>query len=102
MIDNETNDQENTDTYGEDTYTASGTLETVQENIISTEMLLFKQNLQKMREQLELTGSTVMKTEAISTKTRKKKDIWYDPLAQSFQVTEEVVYSLLVVMFISK
>ena len=36
LIDNTTNDQENTDTFGEDTYTAAGTLETVQENIIST------------------------------------------------------------------
>ena len=36
VIDNTTNDQENTDTFGEDNYTAEGTLETVQENIIST------------------------------------------------------------------
>ena len=37
IIDNTTNDQEQTDTFGEDNYTAEGTLETVQENIISTQ-----------------------------------------------------------------
>ena len=91
VIDNTTNDQENTDTFGEDNYTAAGTLETVQENIISTRNAII-QTLPTADERTtrQLTGSTVMKTEAISTQQREtgRQDRWYDPLAQSFQVTE--------------
>ena len=53
VIDNATNDQENTDTFGEDNYTAAGTLETVQENIISTRNAIIQTNLLKMKDQLE-------------------------------------------------
>jgi len=91
LIDNEVNDQENTDTYGEDTYTAEGTLETVQENIISTRNAIIQTRPTKDERTVRtLTGSTVMKTEAISTSKAEtgRRDIWYDPLAQSFQVTE--------------
>ncbi len=91
MIDNNTNDQENTDTFGEDTYTASGTLETVQENIISTRNAVIQtKHAKDERTTRQLTGSSVIKTEAISTKTtEKRKNVWYDPLAQSFQVNED-------------
>ena len=90
VIDNTTNDQENTDTYGEDNYTAAGTLETVQENIISTRNAILQTKPTKEERQVRtLTGSTVMKTEAISSSENvERKDVWYDPLAQSFQVTE--------------
>ena len=53
MIDNTTNDQENTDTFGEDTYTAAGTLETVQENIISTRNAIIQTRPTKDERQLE-------------------------------------------------
>ena len=53
VIDNTTNDQENTDTFGEDTYTAAGTLETVQENIISTRNAIIQTNQLKMKDLLE-------------------------------------------------
>ncbi len=91
VIDNTTNDQENTDTFGEDNYTAAGTLETVQENIISTRNAIIQTlPTADARTTRTLTGSTVMKTEAISTQQREtgRRDRWYDPLAQSFQVTE--------------
>ncbi len=91
LIDNETNDQENTDTYGEDTYTAAGTLETVQENIISTRNAIIQTRPTKdERNTRRLTNSSVIKTEAISTSQAEtgRRDFWYDPLAQSFQVTE--------------
>ena len=81
MIDNNTNDQENTDTFGEDTYTASGTLETVQENIVSTRNAIIQTKPTKEERQVRtLTGSTVMKTEAISTDTSTgdRRDVWYD------------------------
>jgi len=91
LIDNTENDQENTDTYGEDTYTAAGTLETVQENIISTRNAIIQTRPTKdERNTRTLTGSSVMKTEAISSSQAEtgRRDFWYDPLAQSFQVTE--------------
>ena len=66
MIDNTTNNQENTDTYGEGKYTAEGTLETVQENIISTRNARIQTKPSKDERTVRtLTGSTVMKTEAI-------------------------------------
>ena len=92
MIDNTSNNQENTDTYGEAKYSAEGTLETVQENIISTRNAIIQTRpTADARSTRTLTGSTVMKTEAISTQQREtgRRDRWYDPLAQSFQVTEE-------------
>jgi len=91
VIDNTTNDQEQTDTFGEDNYTAAGTLETVQENIISTRNAIIQTRpTADARTTRTLTGSTVMKTEAISTAQAEtgRRDRWYDPLAQSFQVTE--------------
>ena len=90
IIDNNTNDQENTDTFGEDNYTAAGTLETVQENIISTRnaVLQTKPTFEE-REVRSLRSSEVIKTEAISSSSNTtSRDVWYDPLAQSFQVTE--------------
>ena len=61
VIDNTTNDQEQTDTFGEDNYTASGTLETVQENIISTRNAIIQTRPTKdARSVRTLTGSTVM------------------------------------------
>jgi len=91
LIDNTTNDQDNTDTFGEDNYTATGTLETVQESIISTRNATIQTKHSKQdKPAKQLTGSSVIKTNAISTTTKKagSRDIWYDPLAQSFQVTE--------------
>ena len=65
VIDNTTNDQDSTDTFGEDNYTASGTLETVQENIISTRNAIIQTKpTADERTTRTLTGSTVMKTEA--------------------------------------
>ena len=91
LIDNTTNDQDNTDSFGEDHYTATGTLETVQESIISTRNAVIETKHSKQAKSAKkLAGSTVMKTTAISSETKEtgRRDIWYDPLAQSFQVTE--------------
>ena len=92
LIDNNTNDQDNTDTFGEDKYTASGTLETVQENIISTRNATIQTKHHKQdKAARKFSGSAVVKSNTtISTKkTGKERNIWYDPLAQSFQVTED-------------
>ncbi len=92
VIDNNTNDQDNTDTFGEETYEASGTLETLQENIISTRNAKVEmKHSAEAKPARRLAGSSVIKTEAIrsSAETRNARERWYDPLAQSFQVTEE-------------
>ena len=91
IIDNNTNDQDNADTIGEESYTATGTLETVQETIVSTRNAIVQTKpTQQKKDVKKFTGSAVLKTETISsTSSTTKKDVWYDPLAQSFQVTEE-------------
>ena len=92
MIDNNTNDQENSDSYGEANYNAVGTLETVQESIISTRNATITTKPEKQQKGARrLSGSSVIKSEAISTDTSREHrgERWYDPLAQSFQVTEE-------------
>ena len=55
-------------------------------------MLLFKQNLQKTETIRTLTGSDCYKNRSNysgKTSTSGSRDVWYDPLAQSFQVTED-------------
>ena len=92
MIDNNTNDQENSDSFGEANYNASGTLETVQESIISTRNATVETKPTKQQKGARrLSGSSVIKSEAISTDTTRTetRNRWYDPLAQSFQVTED-------------
>lgn len=64
------------DSSAEATYTASGVLETVQNNIIST------RNAQVIRE-----TTTETRTIATSTRTETRQVGWWDPLAESFLVT---------------
>ena len=74
LIDNTENDQENTDTYGEDTYTAAGTLETVQENIISTRNAIIQTRPTKdERNARTLTGSSVIKQKQLVQHKQKLK-----------------------------
>ncbi len=93
LIDNQNNDQNDTDTFGSDNYTASGTLETVQETIISTRNAVVTQKNHSATKSAErFSGSKVIaKDVVISTRDSVKegKPRWYDPLAQSFQVTED-------------
>ena len=94
LIDNVTNDQDNTETLGEENYTASGTLETVQENIISVRNARVEVKTETQSEKVEratgdgkgeLIGSTTISTDTTSKAVRE----WYDPLAQSYQVLDE-------------
>ena len=91
IVDSTTNDQDNADTVGEESYTATGTLETVQETIVSTRNAIIETKKTKGEKSAKkFTGSSIIKTEAISTSTEEnRRNIWYDPLAQSFQVTED-------------
>ena len=91
VIDNNTNDQENSDSFGEANYSATGTLETVQEEIISVRNATVQTKPAKEQKSARrLADSSVIKSEVISTDTSKTQtgQQWYDPLAQSFQVTE--------------
>ena len=93
LIDNTTNDQDTTETLGEENYTASGTLETVQENIISVRNARVEIKNETQSEDVrrdsgplgELVSSRVIGT----TQTEQAVREWYDPLAQSYQVLDE-------------
>jgi hypothetical protein len=85
------NDQNNATTIAEEGFISSGTLETVQENIISIRNARIE-NKQEFEERAtsKTTGTQVISTQAISSSSRTNVDIvWYDPLAQSFLVEDE-------------
>ena len=90
LINNPTNNQDTADTIGEESYSASGTLETVQEQIISVRNARISQQHESEAKAasrslgMEFVGSTVIRTQSEQVKVG-----WYDPLAQSFQVEDE-------------
>ena len=91
MIDNNTNDKDNADSFGEANYSATGTLETVQESIISTRnATLQTKHHNEQKPAREFSGSAVIDSHAITSEgDESRENIWYDPLAQSFQVQEK-------------
>ena len=91
LIDNDTNDQENTESLGEETYTASGTLETIQEQIISVRNArLEKKQESEAHRVTRSTGPQLVSSKTIgeSSSFRAVRE-WYDPLAQSYQVLDD-------------
>ena len=91
LIDNPTNDQNDTETLGEEKYTASGTLETVQETIISVRNAKIEIKQETESEAVRRsTGPKVASSKVIATSTSTQAvREWYDPLAQSYQVLDE-------------
>ena len=92
LIDNDTNDQDNTESLGEETYTASGTLETVQEQIISVRNA--RKEIKQERQELAVrrsTGPQIIDSRVIRDNNSNRKAVieWYDPLAQSYQVLDD-------------
>ena len=92
LIDNTDNDQDNEESIGEETYTASGTLETVQEQIISVRnaRVEVKQETQSERVErgrgnFQVINRNVIRTRNEAVRIRE----WYDPLAQSYQVLDD-------------
>ena len=84
------NDQNNADTVGEDKYTASGTLETVQEQIISVRNAKVQQQREgESKEVKRSLGFELTKSTVIRTRSQQVQVGYYDPLAQSFQVEDE-------------
>ena len=90
LLNNNSNDQNAATTIAEEGFTASGTLETVQENIISVR----NARIQNKQEFDERAISRTAGTQLISSLTlsSRRTDVlvgWYDPLAQSFLVDDE-------------
>ena len=90
FLNDENNNQEVATTICEEGYTASGTLETVQENIISVRNARIE-NKREFEEQAvaRTTGLQVIDSQVIGTQTvTQRVTLWYDPLAQSFLVDD--------------
>ena len=85
------NNQDSATTIAEEAFTASGTLETVQENIISVRnaRVELKNEFESRNVNRDL-GTEVVGSAVISTQSRTQTVIsYYDPLAQSFLVEDE-------------
>jgi len=85
------NNQDNASTIAEESFSSSGTLETVQENIISVRnaRVELKNEFQSRNVNRDL-GTEVVNSRVISSRTRTQTIIsHYDPLAQSFLVEDE-------------
>ena len=85
------NNQDDATTIAEESFSAEGTLETVQENIISVRnaRVELKNEFQSRNVNRDL-GTEVLSSEVIGSRTRTQTIItWYDPLAQSFLVEDE-------------
>jgi hypothetical protein len=91
LVNNNLNDQNLASTIAEEGFSSSGTLETVQENIISVRNARVE-NKQTFEERAiaRTTGSQVVNSRVISQTQRQGIIGWYDPLAQSFLVDDEV------------
>ena len=90
LINNDSNDQNVATTIAEEGFTSSGTLETVQENIISVRNARIE-NKQEFEDRAvsRTTGTQVISTQTVSQSTSQNVNIvWYDPLAQSFLVED--------------
>jgi hypothetical protein len=85
------NNQDLASTIAEESFSSSGTLETVQDNIISVRNARIE-NKQQFEERAlsRTTGSQLINSRVISQTTREGIIGWYDPLAQSFLVDDEV------------
>ena len=90
LTNDEDNDPDVATTIAEESFTASGTLETVQENIISVRNARIerRQEFQERNVNRSL-GTEVVGSQVINQTTSQNTIGWYDPLAQSFLVEEE-------------
>ena len=93
LIDNVDNDQDDTESLGEEKYTASGTLETVQEQIISVRNARVEIKTEKEEKDVrrQAGGGEQLVSARVISETTSDAAVreWYDPLAQSYQVLDE-------------
>ena len=89
FVNNKNNDQNSATTIAEEGFSSSGTLETVQENIISVRNARV-QNKQEFEERVisKTTGTQIISSNVLSSSNRDTLIGWYDPLAQSFLVED--------------
>ena len=90
LTNTEDNDPDTATTLADETYSASGTLETVQENIISVR----NARIEERQEFQERNVSRNLGTEVVSSRVTGQSSServvgWYDPLAQSFLVEDD-------------
>ena len=90
LINNDLNDQNAATTIAEEGFSSSGTLETVQENIISVRNARIE-NKQEFQERsvARTTGTQVVASTVIASSSSQTFIGWYDPLAQSFLIDDE-------------
>ena len=90
LTNDEDNDPDVATTIAEEAFAASGTLETVQENIISVRNARIerRQEFQERNVNTNL-GTQVVGSQVVGQTTSEVTVGWYDPLAQSFLVEEE-------------
>jgi len=88
ITDNKNDDKNLAETIGQETFKSSGTLETVQENIISVRNARLEQlHSREQRATSRFLGAQLVGSQVISSSTSTCSE-WYDPLAQSFQVLD--------------
>ena len=83
------NNPDNATTVTDETFTSAGTLETVQENIVSVRNARIEQRQQFQDRNVNRTlGTEVVGSTVVSESTNQEIIGWYDPLAQSFLVED--------------
>jgi hypothetical protein len=86
---NSLNDQNVATTISEEPFSSSGTLETVQENIISVRNARIEHKQQFEEEAIRRTTGTAIVNSRIVSQSISQTVGWYDPIAQSFLVLED-------------
>ena len=91
LVNNPENNQNSASSIAEESFISSGTLETVQENIVSVRNARIENKREfDERAVARTTGTQVVSSNVISTQERNISITeWYDPLAQSFLVDDE-------------
>ena len=83
------NNPDNATTVTDETFTSAGTLETVQENIVSVRNARIQQRQEFQERNVNRSlGTEVVGSETIANSTSQEIIGWYDPLAQSFLVED--------------
>ena len=90
LVNDEDNNQNTATTIAEEGYTSAGTLETVQENIISVRNARIEQKQEFEERNVNRSLGTEVVSSRVTGESSSERTIgWYDPLAQSFLVEDD-------------
>ena len=90
LVNDPDNDQDDCSTIAEETYTAAGTLETVQENIVAVRNARIEQKQEFQEKHIsEVLDAEIVSARVLDSTSQEVLIGWYDPLAQSFLVEDE-------------